>query len=914
MISTINNDFFDAVWSNTEGVRCVVSGKEMRHEFFTDNESALQAIERLKGENKNVFFGVSLFKSDERKTGNVSTTRAIWIDVDTGENKTYSTVEDADAAIKGFLEKSGMPQPVIVHSGNGRHLYWIFRETPSNVEWQTMARQLNALFEPLGLKADRITTDAVRIMRVPGSFNFKDASNPKECVILSNKIATYNVAEIKSVLDAASSQIPSNIRDMFDANSFDNSAFSSGLGFEQTQDEKVELIRLCLEHLSQERCDDQPQWYEVGQVIYNEIEDREIGFSLWDKWSKTSGKYDAEKNRQRWDDMSERFDGESLTLGSLINWAREDSPNVAEFDDARQAITSKFSYNGIQADNDEEPPQFIPFGYQIGRGGVICQIDAESEKEFVMSNPMWLKRVIQVADTGETNLEIEWIAFGNKRKRAKIPASVLADKRATTQFLYSLNISGFNPDSARKVISYLQSSWTLYNRKCAAEIAYNRLGWHGDNFALSDLITPNEVKEANLIGIPSKIECGLAPKGNLENWADATKSLDAEKYWKHCFIIQTAIGSPLLKLIGASGGVLSVAGDSGAGKTTGASFGVSAYADPNALTSAPSSTENSFYENWRVIQNLPFVCNEASELRRDALQRLIYHAANGDARNRNSRNGNLKDVAHFNLIFILTANLHLQGLDAQTLNEASKRRALEIAIDKEAEGLDIETARLLNETMQENYGLAGRVFLEYVVKNSSEVKRRLKENVRWCYDHGVKDADRFCAWQVAIAKTAGEICKDLGLLRFDVIKPCLKAIEVIKTQSADIKTSGQSIGELFGDYINENNGRFSIYYPKSSSWSDYHEARGGVIGRRSEDDKTMSIALSKTPFVRYAIERGFDAKQIQKYASENGITEKPAKLIKGGKSVWCFILPSEECDSTQGDNKTDAILESDLVT
>jgi hypothetical protein len=92
--------------------------------------------------------------------------------------------EDGLKALKEFCEVTETPYPTaIIDSGNGFHVYWISDKPLSLEEWRAYAAGLDALAVQHGLLHDSITTDAARILRVPGTSNNKQVP-PKPVKIL----------------------------------------------------------------------------------------------------------------------------------------------------------------------------------------------------------------------------------------------------------------------------------------------------------------------------------------------------------------------------------------------------------------------------------------------------------------------------------------------------------------------------------------------------------------------------------------------------------------------------------------------------------------------------------------------------------------------------------------------------------
>ena len=104
--------------------------------------------------------------------------RAIWFDIDVKPDKpekAYVSKKEVLSALNKFCADANVPPPTAgVFSGGGLHAYWISDRPLTVDEWQPFAEGLKALAQQHGLKCDYgLTTDAARVLRVPGTFNYK---------------------------------------------------------------------------------------------------------------------------------------------------------------------------------------------------------------------------------------------------------------------------------------------------------------------------------------------------------------------------------------------------------------------------------------------------------------------------------------------------------------------------------------------------------------------------------------------------------------------------------------------------------------------------------------------------------------------------------------------------------------------
>lgn len=132
-----------------------------------------------------------------RKAANATWVKAIWIDIDVKprDDKHYQTQEAAIAALDGFVVRVGLPPPsAVINSGGGLHVYWLSDKPLTPNEWRPYAEGLKAALLQEGVLSDTgLTTDIARILRVPGTLNYKyDPPRPVELLPLPLKEYDFN--------------------------------------------------------------------------------------------------------------------------------------------------------------------------------------------------------------------------------------------------------------------------------------------------------------------------------------------------------------------------------------------------------------------------------------------------------------------------------------------------------------------------------------------------------------------------------------------------------------------------------------------------------------------------------------------------------------------------------------------------
>ena len=188
----------------SQGVYCVSgieqSTKKTVNRFAETLEDVYKLIDKLKGQQLNVFVALGSFDGFSRKADNCLFFRSLFLDLDVGEGKAYGDKGEAQTALWKFLGETDLPDPVCIDSGGGLHAYWIMdRDIPID-EYLPYALKFKD-FALARISADAVVmADAARIMRCPETFNHK-YDPPEPTSVIGEEISVYNWDEFKEFLD-----------------------------------------------------------------------------------------------------------------------------------------------------------------------------------------------------------------------------------------------------------------------------------------------------------------------------------------------------------------------------------------------------------------------------------------------------------------------------------------------------------------------------------------------------------------------------------------------------------------------------------------------------------------------------------------------------------------------------------------
>lgn len=171
-------DFLNSVLP-TQGTYCVVGIRAgaVRQSFQRSIADVEAVGSGLDSQGVDAYFALASFNSDvSRKVDNAGYVRSFFLDMDCGTGKPYADQAAAAQALAEFIKTTGLPRPTIVNSGGGLHVYWPLTEDVPAVKWTPLAKAFKRLCVNNNLHADpAVTADCARILRIPGTHNFKDA-------------------------------------------------------------------------------------------------------------------------------------------------------------------------------------------------------------------------------------------------------------------------------------------------------------------------------------------------------------------------------------------------------------------------------------------------------------------------------------------------------------------------------------------------------------------------------------------------------------------------------------------------------------------------------------------------------------------------------------------------------------------
>jgi hypothetical protein len=306
--------------------------------------------------------------------------------------------------------------------------------------------------------------------------------------------------------------------------------------------------------------------------------------------------------------------------------------------------------------------------------------------------------------------------------------------------------------------------------------SYRHFGWYEKNFLIGTTLLTNEGNQTVLCHGNAAFKAeAFKPTGDYAIWKQVIDTAynhpDQEALQ---YLVLTGFAAPLFSLFMELGGV-TVYGHSqgsGVGKTTAQRAALSVFGNWQQLQLAEGkATENALWGLMGTYCNLPVVYDELTNQTNEKASDIVFSVASGRQRERLGPDGVLKDNNN-NWSTIMMAsgnNLISEKISINRPNaEAELSRVFEFTVPNNSL-LTPNQARDLFPKLLSNYGHAGIEFMEYVVHNRDAVKANVfAMQEKFNVVTGVTQSERYWSALQASVLTALAICRNLGILQFDM--------------------------------------------------------------------------------------------------------------------------------------------------
>lgn len=894
-----------------------------RHYFYPGLDAAVQQLEILDKNHNTVYIAQAVFDKEKvtaaqahnranpngermkvRSQANAVSLKNFFLDIDCGPKWPLKSQKEGAAALKAFVAETSLPMPTVVNSGNGLYAHWVLTEAIAASKWQEVARvlkQVVATYAPaIGGDSSR-TSDSASVLRAPGTWNRKPGKDPKPVAIVYEApevefltfVDALSAAARKKKIERHALLPPKAAADINAEFALPETRRPSYAGKIASECAQLNAMRETQGNIPE------PLWYSCLGLLVR----CEDGQDLAQEWSSGHPGYDPDQVEAK-----------------MNQWLSSDlgASTCANFGDKNPAGCIGCKYNGklkspivlgyletpaleLQPGQLECPPGFrrTVDGLQVERDGQWYEF---------YPYDLYLDRLCYDESVGYEVMAVKHHLPHEGNMECVLRSSLVNDPKALLTVLYDAHIKPVGVKNKTAMVAYMEAWQAQLTAKRRMTKLLCQMGWKerhggGEMIVLGRKIfhADGSVEDASMARSVPEAAKAIHSAGSLAAWSEATRVFGRAGMEPFAFaLLAGGFGSMLMRYTGFRGGVVSLAGQSGAGKTLMLCLIASIWGKHSDLIMLQEDTRNMLISRLGVLNTLPMVVDELTNQDPETCSNFVYQMTQGREKGRLDRNAVEKRVLnHWQTIAVTSSNTSLvEKIASFKQNSAPEvNRIFEYWVS-EHPLFKGRTTEDLFWMLDANYGHAGEQYARWLVTHSDAARKAVQD----CRDAiatkvGIQGDERFWLAMASVAYAGGMIASHLGLIKFDV-KPVMQwAARTIQGMRKDkVSLAGDAVSVL-GQFIDAHTtGRLIVKNCDSDVAQIIEMPRGALVMRYEADSGKMFISR---PVFRSWITKAFGSfSQARKDLIAIGAL-KPAevrKVLGGGTHIAGAAVPCWELD------------------
>ena len=367
-------------------------------------------------------------------------------------------------------------------------------------------------------------------------------------------------------------------------------------------------------------------------------------------------------------------------------------------------------------------------------------------------------------------------------------------------------------NTAVALVDYLQELRRLNYERIPVKHSYSQLGYHaGIGFApyVDNLVFGARAEF-------QKLHDSVRPAGDFNEWLKIALYCRTQSVAVR-IMLAAAFASILVSFLNIRPFFVHLWGPSGTGKTVSLTLTASVFGNPDQYKLSHNSTLVAIERHATFLRHLPYCIDEFQLSRDKDGKNLVYMFTQGEIRSRGQKEGGVDTHRSWSNVAVSTGESPIVDVSS---GSGSVNRVINIACPTNTDLL--ENYSEVIETLQENYGHAGKLFVEKIYTDPEA--RKL---TRFLYDHYCADlrndagATGKQAMAAACILTADHLAtlyifQDDRSLTIEDIAPYLATQKDISVGAAGY--------EFFRNWVITNSKNF---LPKATDFANVYGAREG---------------------------------------------------------------------------------------
>jgi len=837
--------------SPQHGLYCAaeLSTVKKEHLFVAELNEIYPAGDNLISDNKNAYLALSTFvKAGKRTAANARYIRSFFIDMDG-----YASKKQAALALSAFLSATGLEQfgrPWIVGSGGGLHCYWPLQDDILIDDWKPIAENLKRLCKQEKLAIDMtVTADSARVLRIPGTVNFKEKyGEPRPVVLLSegsifdfdllgefitSKLTALPPVAVTPALSLLGER-PKSLPTATAVKMFENSTTSFKKILNATKaDTGCAQLQHYVENAAEEGMEPAWRgWLSIAKVCTDG--DKAV------RWLSKLHPYDEDRMHAKLAQIKgpypcTKLESENPGLcHTCPHFGKITNPLALGREVALETEEKEIEVV-LPSDSPSIPDEIVkvirptpPKGFAYGANGGIYMEKTDEDaagnkvKRQILLLPFDLFVVDILNCQGVHTVHMMAVKPKEGVLQITLPQRAVVSKDETVKVLAEQNIIA-------AIGSGNDVNLFAYVRQCVEEASSGKApikvpssyGWQEDDtFVYSGRI----YSKKDPLTVPMKElqnqNAYTKPAGTIEGWRECINLLIRKKMYSHLAIMLAGASAPLMRFTGLYGMTYHCGStESGTGKSLALEAAASIWGHPVRYRTGKGTSPVAMQQRLGLLGNIPLITDEITSKNRKDFEwfpEFLLDMTEGQGKERMESGSNKErlNLSTWMTVAIMSSNTH--AVDSLTggrkhAAEGELRRLLEFTWTEVLtwEPHEIEIIK----SLQHNYGVAGHMMVDYMAKNVDLLKTMVPDCVRQVFkDFGATNDERFWVGGIGAALAAGILFNKThaGIIELPMREIMNTFKECVESMRVNIKGSARTAEDVLNAYTRDNYGKMIV--------------------------------------------------------------------------------------------------------
>ena len=487
-------------------------------------------------------------------------------------------------------------------------------------------------------------------------------------------------------------------------------------------------------------------------------------------------------------------------------------------------------------------------GSWIATDDGIYSMESSKANQIACYHPILPIRRMRNVETGEEQITLAYKRGENGLwQEITVPKEVVANSRQITVLAkYGLGITS---ETARLLVRYIATVESRNEDFITLVKSSSKLGWHDKKFLPYDdgIVFDAELRFPQIFN-------SINEHGSYDTWLNHVRGIRANNYIEPRIALAASFASVIIKFLNIASMIVDFNGATEAGKTVMLMLATSVWACPDEGQYMGDflTTDAELEVRCDMLNNLPLVLDDTSKMKKnikDNIEQVIYNLSSGSGKKRSNKELGSERVRTWKNAVIINGERPLNSFVEQG-------GAINRIIEVDVTGIRLfedpsETADLI----RDNYGFAGRIFVEAVKEMTVSEIRSMHE--KYVNELKTEDTMQKQVLSMAAILVADEIAE--RAVFGDGRNLSAKDVSKYLTKRSQVE-EGARCYEYLLSILEEKGQHFDLQFGNIDQW-----------GTITYEDGIEWVNFYVNAFNDRVNEAGFSRKAFTSWAMRNGI-------------------------------------------